>query len=192
MVQSFSTPPTPESLGKAALQYLERYACSEAGLRNVLENRIRRATIKNRDFASDQTAHEALKAAIDQIVLKYKKLGVLNDKAFAEAKVNSLRREGRSRRAIQQKLAAKGISASFIKIAINRHAEDQSSEEAELAAACVLAKRRKLGPFRKTSADKDRRRKDLAVLARAGFPLDIACRALKTTLSEEEEDAAQT
>ncbi len=181
-------PPTAESLAKAALHYLERYACSETALRKVLENRIRRAELTSPAFAADEAAHDSLRQAIAQIVDKYKKLGILNDKAFTEAKVNSLRREGRSYRMILQKLGAKGIPSATVHEAIDRHAEGKSSEDAELAAALTLAKRRKLGPFRKAPADAERKRKDLAILARAGYSLAIACKALST--SYENDDAA--
>jgi regulatory protein len=50
---------------------------------------------------------------------------------------------------------------------------------AEFAAAIAYAKRRRLGAFR-TSRDEtpERRRKDLMAMARAGFALDMARRAL--------------
>jgi regulatory protein len=179
--------PTQKSLSNAALQYLGRYAASESSLRRVLENRLTRAALQNPDFAADAGRLHTLRADIEQLIEKYKKLGVLNAAFFAETKVNSLRRQGRSRRAIFQKLSAKGISGAIVGSALEQNADGASPDEAEMTAALALVRRRKMGPFRKTPADEDRRRKDLAALARAGFSLDIARRALKTKTPEDYE-----
>jgi regulatory protein len=177
--------PTPQYLANVALHYLERYAASEASLRRVLENRLRRATMEYPDFGRDEERLVPLRAAIDQLIDKYKKTGVLNDAAFAESKVHSLRREGRSRRAIIQKLGAKGVRGALVDAALEQSADGTTPEEAERTAALAFAKRRKLGPFRKTAADPGIRRKDFAALARAGFSLHIAQQILKTEIPEE-------
>jgi SOS response regulatory protein OraA/RecX len=52
--------PTPERLANAALYYLSRYAASEASLRRVLENRVRRAAMRDEAFAADREAQAAL------------------------------------------------------------------------------------------------------------------------------------
>jgi regulatory protein len=167
------------------LQYLACYAASEASLRRVLENRLIRAARHHPEFANDAEGSRMLRATIEQLIEKYKKTGVLNDAAFAESKVKSLRRQGRSRRAIQQKLGAKGVRGSIVTSALEQNADGVGAEEAEFAAALALARRRKLGPFRIEPADDDRRRKDFAALARAGFSLGIARRVLKAEAREE-------
>ncbi len=176
--------PTPQSLAHAALQYLERYAASETSLRRVLLNRLRRAAMQNSDFAKDEQRQEELRTAIEQLIEKYKRSGVLNDASFAEIKVNSLRRMGRSRNAIVQKLKSKGISSSLVCAALKKNADEKNADESEMDAALVLLRRRKMGPFRKTPGDESVRRKELAALARAGFSLDIARRALKYEAEE--------
>ncbi len=178
--------PNPQSLANAALHYLGRYAASEASLRQVLKNRLRRAALQHPDFAEDHERIAALKGTIEQLIEKYKKLGVLNDAALAEAKVKSLRREGRSRRAIIQKLGMKGIPGSIVKSALENNAEELPPQEAEEKAALTFARRRKMGPFRKLPADADLRRKDLAAMARAGFSLDVARRVLNTQIMDDD------
>ncbi len=177
--------PTPQNLHNVALHYLGRYAASEASLRRVLQNRIRRAAHDNPDFAQDETKQAALRSTIETIIETHKRTGVLNDTAFAETKVNSLRRQGRSRRIIQQKLAVKGVKNDIVAAALENHADDAPPEVAELKAALILAKKRKLGAFRTMPADDDRRRKDFATLARAGFSSDIARKALNAEPPEE-------
>lgn len=164
--------PTPQSLANIALHYLARYAASEAGLRRVLENRIRRAAMSHPDFAADHTRQAALRQEIENIIAKHRATGAVNDAAFAEMKVNSLRRSGRSRTMITQKLKQKGLSDTVIDQALQPE-DDQDAHSVELQAALRLAKRRRLGPFRAAPADADQQRKNIAALARAGFTFDI-------------------
>lgn len=174
--------PTPQSLANIALHYLARYAASEAGLRRVLDNRIRRAALSHPDFAADHSRQQALRQEIETIIAKHRASGVLNDAAFAEMKVGSLRRAGRSRTMITQKLKQKGLSDAVIDQALQPE-DDQDANAVELRAALRLAKRRRLGPFRATPADSDQQRKDIAALARAGFTFDI----IKQVLGQEVE-----
>ncbi|MDD3370269.1 MAG: RecX family transcriptional regulator [Alphaproteobacteria bacterium] len=166
-------PPTAQSLENAALQYLGRFAASEASLRKTLENRIIRARQRNAAFAEDLKSQETLRAAISQIIDKFKKKGYLNDKSFAETKAGSLRRQGHSSRAITQKLSLKGIEPELVREALKPE-DGQTPEDAERAAALAYAKRRRIGPYRKTPGDADSRRKDMASMAREGFPLSAA------------------
>jgi regulatory protein len=165
--------PTVESLGRAALRHLARYAASEAALRRVLENRIRRAAMRNAGFAADKEAQARLRECIPDIIAKHTKSGALNDVAFAETKLVSLRRAGRSKRAIQQKLAYVGVKKDII-----QNVFENDDEGEEIKAAASLARRRRLGVYRKGGVDPERRQKDVASLARAGFSLDIARKVL--------------
>lgn len=170
--------PTPESLANAALQYLTRYAASEESFRRVLKNRIRRAALDNPDFGADLERQGVLLCEIERLLEKHRKSGALNDDSFAETKVRSLRREGRSRRYIAQKLAVKGLSSKTVEAALLQNAEGATADEAEFAAALALAKRRKIGPFRKGLTDRELKRKEFALLARAGFSFDTAQKVL--------------
>lgn len=177
--------PTPQNLANVALYYLQRFAASEASLRRVLENRLRRAAMRIPEFAHDGALQNKLRFEIENIIAQHKKTGVINDVQFAETKVHSLRRQGRSRRMIEQKLAAKGLKRSVIVTALEEHAEDTPPEEVEFKAALALAKKRRFGPFRQKPADEDRRRKEFAALARAGFSSAIAKRVLQCEAPED-------
>jgi regulatory protein len=179
--------PTARNLENVALYYLSRYAASEFSLRRVLENRIRRAARRNPQFAGDETAQRQLRDAIKAIIEKHKKTGALNDAAYAEMKTASFRRAGRSARAIKQRLGKSGIALRVIEGTLEKSNEEQGREETEIKAALILARRRKLGPFRTKPADPEQRRKDLAILARAGFSFDIARKVLGMTVDEFEQ-----
>lgn len=141
--------------------------------------------MENSDFNEDKKRIGILHSAIETIIEGHKKTGALNDAAFAESKIISLRRQGRSRHAILQKLALKGVKRDIVAAALTQSDDGVEANEVEFTAAMALARRRKLGPFRKTPGDEDRKRKDFAALARAGFSSDIARRVLQTEAPED-------
>ncbi len=170
--------PTQQSLENAALYYLGRFASSEKSLRRVLENKLRRALLHSPEFAADHAAQKTLRTAIDAIIAKHHKLGILNDATYAAMKTANLRRAGKSARVIRQKLAQKGIGENVARQALAGNEDEPDAEATELKAAREFARRRKLGPFRKKDADILMRKKELAAMARAGFGIDVARKAL--------------
>ncbi len=183
--------PSPDTLANAALHYLARFAASEAGLRRVLQNRIRRAILQHPDFATDETRQAQLAEAIEAIIERHRATGALNDAAYAEMKVRGLRRKGRSRRMIAQKLGSQGIDRDLVGDALTTFDDGEEPEAAELTAARALAKRRRLGPYRTTPfSDEGARRKasqkDVATLARAGFSMRIIRQALDDAAIEDD------
>jgi regulatory protein len=178
---------TSERLEKAALDYLERFASSRANLVRMLERRVRRAAL-----AAPETDVAALEVAIDAIVLKFAHAGLLNDAAYAEQAALSLFRRGLPPRRIAATLRRKGVGEKDIRRALAALAEVAS--EPELAAACAFVRRRRLGPCR-GRARNERRARDLAALARAGFSLEVARRVLAAetldTLEELEKEARE-
>jgi regulatory protein len=170
-------PPDATSLREAALSYLARYATTEAGLRRVLQRRIDRWAHQTagRDDARAYVA--AAKSAIPAIVVRMVELGLVNDAEYAEARARGLALSGRSRRMITTKLMAKGIAPDQAREVLPDH------EGGELASALILARKRRIGPFRKSEPDRNR---ELGVLARAGFPRDVALQALAMEAAEAE------
>lgn len=181
-------PPDAAALHDAALGYLARYAATEAGLYRVLERRIERwargagagADGGDRESIAGQTA--AAKNAAREVVARLVAAGAISDPVYAENRARSLVRAGRSQRAVAASLAAKGVSADTL-----RRVVPESDADTELAAALVLARRRRIGPFRSGDPpDAAGRRRELALFARAGFPQSIARRALETPPEEAE------
>ena len=165
--------PTESSLREAALRHLSRFSATEAGLRRVLTNKVRRwavlAAAEGRDPA--EPVARAL-AAIPAIVAAMVGSGAVNDAAFAEARARRLLRGGRSRRAAAAHLAAKGIAPETASAAL-----DEAPSERD--AALALCKRRRIGPFGPPEPAPELYMKWLGTLARAGFARDIAEAALR-------------
>lgn len=171
-----SPAPNSGSLHEAALAHLARYATTEAGLRRVLERRIdrwARAAGETADADTIAAQVDAARQAVGQVVARLAAVGAVSDAAFAESRARSLVRAGRSRRAVAAHLAARGIGSALAQ------AVTPEDPETELAAALALARRRRIGPFRVGAApDEAGRRRELAMLARAGFSHNTASRAL--------------
>lgn len=149
------------SLMNAALFYLRRYAASEAQLVRVLTRKAKRRAKEHGDDTTD------IAALVRTVVTRVASAGYVDDARLAAAKVASLHRAGKSRRAIRVALRTKGLAS---------HADTAlaGSETSDVEAAWTLARKKKLGPYRPTEQRADRRMKDLAALARAGFPFSLA------------------
>ena len=110
---------------------------------------------------------------IDALVERYRHSGLLDDAAYAAARVQSLHRRGESITGIRARLAVKGVENSVAAEAVARLRAEAA--DPDLAAACAFARRRRLGPYRRAVADPAR---ELGVFARAGFARRVAERVL--------------
>jgi regulatory protein len=156
------------ALDKAALDYLGHYASSSENLRRVLMRRAARAGL-----AGDERKDVARIAGA--VVARLLANGLLDDRAYAAQLAASLHRRGASAASIRFRLGEKGVGADDAAAALAALGAGAASE---LAAACALARRRRIGPYRASPSRAEYRERDLGVLARAGFALDIARRVL--------------
>ncbi len=184
-------PPGRDELRAAALSYLARYASTQAALARVLDKRIdtwarkagSRHEIGEQDRATVAAAVTAAKALAREVVAGMTQAGAVDDAAFAEMRASSLRRAGRSHRAVAAALAAKGVDAETARDVLENEAI--GGQTAELTAAVRLARKRRIGPFRAGERpDPPGRMKELAILARAGFAQPVARRALDMERAE--------
>jgi len=162
---------TAERLENVALHYLSRYASSSGNLRRVLMRRVARAAAAHGDDPAVGAQW------VEELIARFQRSGLIDDRAYAAQKAASLQRRGASRFGIRGKLRQKGVEAELIDDAMMT-LDDGGSGTAEFAAACALVRRRRLGPCRPAAKRGAMRQKDLAALARAGFGLDVARRAL--------------
>lgn len=165
---------TADYLQRAAMYYLERYAAPAAQLRRVLERKI---VLSCRHHGLEPAAFETM---LDEVVARCAASGLVDDQRFAEARAATLRRRGRSSRAVAASLSAKGVARDLAAEA------SESSAEQEMAAAMKTARLKRLGPWSRGDRGLSRQ-KDLAAMARAGFTMTIA-RAVIDGAGEEETD----
>ncbi len=162
---------TADRLENIALHYLSRYASSSGNLRRVLMRRVQRAAAAHGDDPADGAR------LVDALIERFQRSALIDDRAYATQKAASLQRRGASRFGIRGKLRQKGVETDLIDNAMTT-LDEGGTAAGELAAACALIRRRRLGPYRTTAQRVAMRQKDLATLARAGFSLDVARRAL--------------
>lgn len=169
--------PTEERLMRSAIAYLDKYASPAENLRRVLQRKVMRAA-----HALERDADE-FTALIDTVVERCQRSGLVDDQAYADTKIVSLRRRGGSRRQIRAKLSAKGVGKDVIESSFAHDTVD------DLTAARTLAKRRRIGPWRTRGDRSELRDKDTAALCRAGFGFDTARKVIDGAIDLHEDDA---
>lgn len=155
----------------SAIYRLERRMHTEKQLFDAIWRKARQKFDNISNAQAKALAESAVKFAYDN--------KALDDAAYAEIGTRSGMRNGRSKRAIAQKLSQKGIAGETVAAAV--------AEADDFYAALVLAHRRAFGPFRKSELDEKRKAKELSAFARAGFSFEIGKRVLEMPLDEAEE-----
>ena len=153
-------------LENSSLYYLSRFATSAENLKRVMMKKVLRSAMHH------GASSEEGKILVEDLIARYLHSGLLDDKAYAKARANSLHDRGNSSRNIQAKLKQKGLKNDDIETALTSLRE--AYENPERAAAIRFAKRRRLGPFQKNQLDDNLRKKQFAIMARAGFSYEIA------------------
>lgn len=169
---------TKSHLENAALHYLERFSSSSQNLKSVLMRRVRRSA-----YHHDTDPEEGAEW-IDEIISRFLDSSLLDDRVYADSRVRSLHARGNSRKTILMKLRAKGIGAELVEPVLEQLGQDEN-EDVDLIAALKFAKRRRLGPYRIDDQREERREKDMAALARAGFSYHIAQQVVEAETPED-------
>ena len=158
---------TAADLKGLALDYLDRFSATKQRVRQVMLRKIR---LSARAHGDDPAP---IIAALDEAIQWLEGRGFISDKVYAEGKARALAARGTSRQRILANLAAKGVGGEDAREALDRLALEY--EEPELEAAQRYARRRRIGPYRADpEARAERRDKDLACMARAGFAGRVA------------------
>ncbi len=169
-------PVTEATLRRAAQRYVERYGGPSASVRATLQRQVRRAKILPGD------AEEQARTWIEAVIADLVTAGALDDGWWARERARVLAERGMPARRIRERLRQKRLATEHIDAALAAIAEQ--SADPELDAAIAYARRRGFGPFRRVDRS-ERRRKDLAAMARAGFGYGLAVKVIDA----ENEDA---
>ncbi len=179
---------TESYLHNAGLHYLQRFAAGTAHFRTVMMRKIDRSCHWHKDQNRAQCAE-----MLESLIEKFVDLGLLNDSAYARGMVVSLRRRGLSARMIHAKLSAKGLNSEQIKQALENYDEETMGERrhnVELSAALRLARRKKIGPYRRSDSREGAFERELGILARAGYGYDIAKQVVDMTAADLDNDSS--
>ncbi|NCT41159.1 MAG: RecX family transcriptional regulator [Alphaproteobacteria bacterium] len=166
-------------LRNSGMYYLERFTASSGHFKTVMARKINKSCYHHKD----QDREECL-AMLDKVTEDLLKQGYLDDDGYVRGMVTSLRRAGKSKKAIIAKLAQKRVPTSDIEKALE-HFDTENTEdpsEAEFFAAITFARKKRLGPYDEREKYEDV--KALAILARNGYSYDTARRVLNVTEDE--------
>jgi len=153
-----------EKLLKYAIYYLSKYSSSKKNLEYILKKKIRR-------ISDEKKIRFQLYKEIKNIIDKLEQLKLINDKIYAESKINSLLNQVKSKNYIKQYLICKGVSQELADEQISLFYEKNQNLEKENA--LKFAKKRNL-----LKDNKDYEKK-LSKMARAGFSYEISKEILK-------------
>jgi regulatory protein len=156
-----------ERLRAIALTYVGRYATSCAKLSAYLERKI-----AERGWADDATP------PVGKIVAQFAELRYVDDEAFAKTRTDSLLRRGYGPNRLRISLRVSGIGTDIIDQAADIDPDD------EFAAALVFARRKRIGPYAKSTISPDIRQKMVASLLRAGHSYSTAQKLLSLTAND--------
>lgn len=173
---------TERYLYNSGLAYLQRFPASTPHFRRIMGRKIDRSC----NYHKEQNREECL-TLLESAIQTFERQGLLNDAAYLQGMVTSLRRRGLSTQAILSKLQQKGLPQEAILPALSSYDTDNAGIVApDMAAAILLIRRKKLGVFRSPGREENMNR-ELSALARAGFGFDIAQKALSMGIEEAEE-----
>lgn len=163
-------PPLDDAaLQRMALRYVERFATTRARLADYLNRKIR-----ERGWSGKGDGPAAIAARMAE-------LGYIDDAAYAEMKARSMARRGLGARRVTQAWRAAGIDEN------DTQALATDVAERAVEAALSFARRRRIGPFADTAADRPQRERHLAAMIRAGHDMALARRIVAMQPGEDAE-----
>lgn len=157
---------TSAYLRDQARRHLVRFEPTVFQMRRVLMRRVDRCI----EFHGGSRAEG--RALVEGVLRDLEERGWLDDERVARGWVETLHRRGNSRRAMRAKLREKGLHQELVERCIAELGDDPDE-----AAALAYARRRRLGLFR-TTGRAERRERDLAAMARAGFSFGVCQRVI--------------
>jgi regulatory protein len=166
--------PTPRMLSWARNSAAYRLAKRMMTERQLSDAITRKARQKFEGISEEQV--KALAAFAVAFGLDVK---ALDDTAYAEIRSRSSARAGKSKKAIAQTLAQKGVDREIVTQAL--------TDADDLRAAVIYARRRAFGPFRRADLDDKQKARELSAFARQGFAYDIGARVFAMDAEEAED-----
>ena len=160
---------TIEEMRKFAFNYIDKFAPSKQQLKIYLLK-------KYLNFKAVNIKKSNISDLIDIIIEDLEKSKFINDKYYSESKAKSLIQKGSSINKIRNYLINKGVGKKYIQNAIDGIQE--RNEDQDFYSAIKVCKKKRIGPSRDDSNRPLFYKKDMGVLARSGFNLDVSKRVM--------------
>lgn len=166
-------PLDPARLEELALAYVARFATTRARLEGYLARKLR-----------ERGWDDASPPQIEALAARFEAAGYVDDEAFARARTGSLLRRGYGMRRVGQALGAAGVDPTV-------RESIAPGERERRAAALVMARKRRFGPFDQQPVDRARREKQIAAMLRAGHAMDHVRALFDAASPEDAQDWAE-
>tara|TARA_X000000368_G_C22918852_1_gene662091 strand:- start:147 stop:707 length:561 start_codon:yes stop_codon:yes gene_type:complete len=163
------------NLKDLAYSYIEKYSPSKQQLKIYLLK-------KYLNKFNGSRSKKDISDLIDKILANMESNKILNDEMYSDSRARVLLRRGYSLNKINQSLRNKGIENKYIINSINKIKEDKI--EPDFISALKLCKRRRIGAVRPNANRELFYKKDMGVLARAGFSFELSKRVLNLEVEE--------
>ena len=163
------------NLKDLAYSYLEKYNPSKQQLKVFL---LKKYLFKIKGSKSKKE----VTSIIDEIIMNLEKNKFLNDEMYSDSKARMFLRRGYSLSKINQSLRRKGIDDKYVKQSIEKIKENEI--EPDFVSALKLCKRRRIGAIRPEANRELFYKKDMGILARAGFSFEMSKRVLSLDSEE--------
>ena len=166
---------TIDDIRNFAYSYLEKYSPSKQQLRIYLFKKL--IKINQRKSSKKEIFN-----LIDSVITSLVDQKLLSDRYYSDAKSKAFLRKGYSLNKIRYNLIKKGINQKYIKASISKIKENES--DPDFFSAIKICKKRRIGPSRIESNRVLFYKKDISILARAGFSYEISKKVLEIPKTE--------
>ena len=166
---------TIEELRNFAYAYLEKYSPSKQQLKTYL---FKKYLKKNQKIFNKKELFDL----IDTVILSLEKNNLLSDKYYSDAKSKAYLRRGYSLNKIRYSLLQKGVDQKYIKASISQIKENET--DPDFFSAIKICKKRRIGPNRVEDNRRLFYKKDISILARAGFSYETSKKVLEIPKEE--------
>tara|TARA_B100000214_G_C23915880_1_gene603629 strand:+ start:369 stop:932 length:564 start_codon:yes stop_codon:yes gene_type:complete len=161
---------TVEEMRKFSLSYIEKYAPSKQQLKTYLLKKYIKIKVPNINKKN-------ITELIDVVLEDLEKSQFVNDKFYSKSKAKSLIKRGSSINKIRNYLILKGVNDKYIKDTIEEIKE--KNEDQDFFSAIKICKKKRIGPARNESNRPLFYKKDIGVLARAGFDFETSKKVME-------------
>ena len=166
---------TVDEIRNWSFSYLEKYSASKQQLKTYLLKKILKKSYKS-------VNKKEVYNLIDVVISSLEKQNFVSDKYYSDYKSKIFYKKGYSLNKIRYNLIMKGIDQKYIKDSISKIKEKES--DPDFFSAIKVCRKRRIGPCREESNRSLFFKKDISILARAGFSYDISKKVLDISKEE--------
>ena len=166
---------TVEEMRNFSFTYIEKYAPSKQQLKTYLLKKYLKSKIPS-------IARSNISDLINVVLEDLEKTKFINDKFYSNSKAKSLLQRGSSINKIRNYLLSKGVNNKYISKTLDKIKDN--NEDQDFFSAIKICKKKRIGPSREISNRPLFYKKDIGVLARAGFDFETSKKVMDLEKNE--------